>query len=305
MSPGISVHIPVYNQPQRLQQCLGSVQKQLLRPAEVLIIDDASTVDYSRVLHLFPELNIKYVRNSTNLGPLQNMLRALHYPTGSDYVNVFHEDDLMHKDFLKQSLAALESAKESLFSWCEIGFHKQASSPVYQHRGGKWREVDQRTLTALLLEGKSLGFGTVVYRKSRLAGQAFDLNHFSVLADRPFLLSMLDRSKAIVLEDVLVSVNAHEEEDTRWSNLKEEHVYHLHTCYKSMFPGRFARLSKKLRAGFSRSMLDVYRLLPAENKVPLAVFVLKAWFRGLISLKYTLLTIPRFRNMAKKIQGIR
>ncbi|MCE2438518.1 MAG: glycosyltransferase family 2 protein, partial [Candidatus Latescibacteria bacterium] len=52
----IAVIVTCHNYGRYLWQCLNSIQRQLLKPASVLIVDDASTDETEAVARQFPEM---------------------------------------------------------------------------------------------------------------------------------------------------------------------------------------------------------------------------------------------------------
>ena len=67
--PTISVIMPVYNtDKQYLMDAIDSVLQQTFIDFEFLIIDDASTTDIKKIICLYNDPRIKYIRLSTNLG---------------------------------------------------------------------------------------------------------------------------------------------------------------------------------------------------------------------------------------------
>lgn len=69
----LSIIIPLYNTPEQyFEECLNSVREQTLLPKikyEVIIVDDCSTTDYSKLYSKFFDLNLKVLKQEVNGGP--------------------------------------------------------------------------------------------------------------------------------------------------------------------------------------------------------------------------------------------
>ena len=107
--PSVTVIIPCYNQAHFLQDCLESVRRQSFDDWEVIIVDDASKIgDVNSVAQKFRDPRIKIVRHSNNkgLGAARNTGFRL---ANSDLVLPLDSDDLLHEDFLKLTVEALNA----------------------------------------------------------------------------------------------------------------------------------------------------------------------------------------------------
>ncbi len=98
----VSVIIPVFNNQRRLLKCLRSLYGQEQVDFEVIVIDDASDIDLSGVVKLFP---CKYLRLPVNHGPAYARNYGAKHSTGEiilftdsdcyvmeDWVNVFSQE---------------------------------------------------------------------------------------------------------------------------------------------------------------------------------------------------------------------
>jgi len=68
----VSVVIPCYNQSSYLERAIGSINRQVAAPREVIVVDDASPDNckeaVEKVRQMFPSLTVKYVRHEENKG---------------------------------------------------------------------------------------------------------------------------------------------------------------------------------------------------------------------------------------------
>lgn len=107
MSPYLSVLVPSYNQPTFLLATLESLLSDGIDDMEVIVCDDASTVDLSWVTRRLPDARLKWFYHTTNLGYGGNLSRALSYASGT-IVMLLGQDDLVLPGAIKKSLAPFD-----------------------------------------------------------------------------------------------------------------------------------------------------------------------------------------------------
>ena len=92
----ISVIIPVYNRVKKLDYALRSLDEQIFKDFEVVIVDDGSDEDYLSMLHKHKELNVIYhkITHTGNIGFLRN--EGFKYSSG-DYIAILDSDDYCDK----------------------------------------------------------------------------------------------------------------------------------------------------------------------------------------------------------------
>lgn len=186
----ISVVIPVYNRQHLLMDTLRSVERQRLRPAEVIVIDDGSTEDvigavktYARrsrlTIHCIPNSRRKGVSGATNCG--LDMSR-------SKFIALMDSDDLWLPRHLEQLAAALAQFPEAAMAFSAVEFFGDAADTSSQtalfersvqrclayafdrERNGSWI-ANRRLLEALLLWGVPFRCPASLMRRSLVREQ--------------------------------------------------------------------------------------------------------------------------------------
>lgn len=105
----ISVIIPTYNSWVTLKDCIASIQKQTLRPYEVIVVDNASSDGTSdKVKKKFPNVRLITLKKNTGVTGGRNMGIKLANPS-SDYLFFFDHDMVAEKDMLKELLKVAET----------------------------------------------------------------------------------------------------------------------------------------------------------------------------------------------------
>ncbi len=95
----ISIIIPTYNNVQLLTQLIKTILLEKNLIYEIIIIDDFSTDNTQAICKKFTQDNIKYYRNSQNVGTTESRMRGLQYAKGN-YIKFFDDDDLWVSNML-------------------------------------------------------------------------------------------------------------------------------------------------------------------------------------------------------------
>ncbi|MCI0692992.1 glycosyltransferase family 2 protein [candidate division KSB1 bacterium] len=113
MQPRISVVIPAYNAARWLRRAVTSASEQTLRPAEIIIVDDASHDDTYIVAESLaaqhPEIQV--FRHDSNRGPAAARNRGIAESRG-DYVAFLDADDFWLPEKLAKQAAALQTSSD-------------------------------------------------------------------------------------------------------------------------------------------------------------------------------------------------
>lgn len=105
-SANISVVITTYNRPDKLKRCLQAIREQELLPAEVIVVNDGSSEDYTSVQSWASEVTWIHQENAGVSTARNHGVRNVSTP----YTSLCDDDDY----FLPHHIATLESAIHDL-----------------------------------------------------------------------------------------------------------------------------------------------------------------------------------------------
>jgi glycosyltransferase involved in cell wall biosynthesis len=107
LAPALSIGIPTYRGVAHLAAAIDSVLDQSFSDFELIIVDDNSPDETAELVRKYADSRIRYLRNSTNLGPQGNWNRCLAEARGR-YFKLMPQDDVLSPDCLALQVAVLE-----------------------------------------------------------------------------------------------------------------------------------------------------------------------------------------------------
>lgn len=110
--PIVSVVIPTFNRPTRTVRAVRSVLAQTVLPAEILVVDDASTDGTAEAVEALANPLVKLIRQSTNGGVAAARNRGVEESRGN-WIAFLDSDDEWLPTKLQRQLDALESTPEN------------------------------------------------------------------------------------------------------------------------------------------------------------------------------------------------
>lgn len=111
--PKVSVIIPTYNRADFLKKAVQSVLHQTYQDYEILVRDDGSTDNTQQVISNFKDSRIRYTRNMTNIGVIQNRNNAVNNSKGK-YIAFLDDDDEWLPEKLEKQMSIIEASPAKL-----------------------------------------------------------------------------------------------------------------------------------------------------------------------------------------------
>ncbi|PIS13894.1 hypothetical protein COT65_01735 [Candidatus Shapirobacteria bacterium CG09_land_8_20_14_0_10_47_13] len=183
----LTVIIPTYNRADLLGRSIQSVLDQSFKEFDLIIIDDKSTDGTPRVVKNFNDSRIKYIKNQKNLGIIGNWNKAIDVAPGK-YLSIFHDDDIMSPDFLKEAFLALEANPSVGFTFPMIkmvDINRNLIKVWYDGYKGKTGLISGLEYILLTIRKErclslapSMVFRKKVFKKVGYFGQEFSFNTF-------------------------------------------------------------------------------------------------------------------------------
>ena len=239
--PTVSINVPCYHQLSHARRAVDSMLAQSFPHFEVTLLDDGASDEYRAYVESLGDGRVRYCRNAERLGAMGNMFAAIDAGRGR-YTLAFHEDDLLHRDYLAAAVEILDSHPACAFVASELREFKDEPPAAERDRPNAHPAYDLFATGAELVRGILRGvepmFGSVVYRRAALEGIRAPHDLFATLVDRPFLLSILQNgwSGAVIREPLVWYRGHHEEGDTRHLAMTTDHVLQLFRTYRAVAP---------------------------------------------------------------------
>lgn len=99
-NPLISICIPVFNGENFITECIESALSQTYQNIEVIVVDNASFDNTSKLVNNITDSRLKYINNNENIGSINNFNRCFEVSSG-DYFLLLPHDDLIPPDAIQ------------------------------------------------------------------------------------------------------------------------------------------------------------------------------------------------------------
>jgi glycosyltransferase involved in cell wall biosynthesis len=216
VAASLQLYILCYNRAALARQAIQSALRQT-GPFR-LVISDNSTDDETQAMVAaeFPELD--YRRRVPHLKALDHFNLCLG-EASSDYICLFHDDDVLSPHYVEHVLAATAAYPEAAAIGVNAWIDEEGQPPKLSFRaaGNHRRVTDAAQLAAHYFSRHQLGiapFPGYVYARSRIAGLRFDQAN-GKYSDVSWLLRVADRGGLVWLVEPLMTYRLHASNDSR------------------------------------------------------------------------------------------
>jgi glycosyltransferase involved in cell wall biosynthesis len=110
--PRLTVAVPTYNGARHLAEALGGILRQENAAFELLVCDDQSEDATAQIVRDFAGDRARFIRNSERFGLAGNWNRCVEM-SRTEWVAIFHQDDVMLPGHLQKHLAAIDAATDA------------------------------------------------------------------------------------------------------------------------------------------------------------------------------------------------
>jgi glycosyltransferase involved in cell wall biosynthesis len=147
----VSVIIPVYNRQDLIGRALESILTQTYRPLEMVVVNDGSTDQSSKVIHTFKERVQQHsgltmiVVNTENSGGAAARNAGLHVSTG-EYLAFLDSDDHYDSFKIEKQVQAMKAHTDWSFCYGPVKPEAEQIGGTYGASSLVWREVALRQI---------------------------------------------------------------------------------------------------------------------------------------------------------------
>lgn len=116
----VSICIPIYNPTSFLKETLISILQQSHNNFEIIlsIENNSSSIYVNELIDILNDKRISLITNNTNSGIFYNLNNAIRHSKGF-FIQIFCQDDLMHKNLIKNNLSLISSDDNLLMVFSE------------------------------------------------------------------------------------------------------------------------------------------------------------------------------------------
>lgn len=220
----IEAFVLTYNRKDMLKESITSLLNQSIGDISITVMDNGSNDGTMEMLQEMMEEfpNLHYFKHDENRPQMENFKKAVELAK-CDYTIFFHDDDILHPDYLKFALGAINKfPNTAIVSSC----YQEWSEPT----NGNWTKVSQRfdycvnkkMFVNYLYRMQRYAYPNTVYKTKNLKNHIFDMEYYSQfgkIVDKPFVTNtMMDNDGAVIFRSKkLLRYRVHAGQDTRSS----------------------------------------------------------------------------------------
>jgi len=279
--PLISVIIPCYNAERSLEKCLTSVIQQSYNNLEIILIDDGSTDNTSKIYEDFQlrDDRIKIFRQE-NSGVSKTRNEGLKAATG-EYICFVDSDDWVEPDYCSE-LYQLLIEQNADISIIEASYEDENGNVVFDKPTSEEKVLDGKRALSLLLEDnviQSHPWGKL-YKTSLFNNVRFPEN-LKCFEDYSTLFKVFDKAKKVVKSN--------------------DKLYH----YIQLDDSLSHSLSPETAYYFYLAIMDVYKFWQSKTHLKNNGKVIKDFIRKLLMVLKRILRSTTEREMRTEKEEIR
>jgi glycosyltransferase involved in cell wall biosynthesis len=209
------VFILTYNRKEYLKYAINSILTQSFKPHRLTIIDNGSIDGTSDICQEYQNNGVIYIRNTANnqFGVWEQIKKIV----DSDYLMIFHDDDLLHFDYLKNVNEIIQCKNNVVMIGCatSVSNINNISSFIFPSEKIKYQEFNTYTLANLLFRGFPLPFCSIVYKSEYFKNIDFKFDSYGKFFDRPLILEFSKLGNVVIIKNKLVRTFLHYHQDSK------------------------------------------------------------------------------------------
>lgn len=240
--PKVSVIIPTYKRPTYLKRAIESVQNQIYKNIEIIVVDDNNDGDEFRletenVMNQIKDIRVKYIKHKSNRNGAAARNTGIQHSSGK-YISFLDDDDEFLPDKIFNQVERMEEL-DSTWGACYTSYKKLNKNSKVQYGFEKREGV---LFLEALMRSLYIGSGSNLFvRKSvidKIGG--FD-ESFNRNQDLEFLVRVLEKYKLAYVDTCSLLVHYEVREVKRtYEQLKEIDNYYI-----NKFRNKIDTLNKK------------------------------------------------------------
>ena len=289
MQKKLTIYILSYNRPDYLSTCLESIYSNDYELFEVVIINNGSTVDYSDIINKFIDLKIVELKLDKNFTDGSALNIVFERKINTKYFTIFHDDDIMHENFVSESLNYLENNDD--VNWLGtnfIPFMKDEEIKFENFKKNNIAKYNSKEYIDLIITLKNNHtYGGIIYKdsayKKNYSWYKKNTNFYgTILIDKPLLINICADKYCAINENQLIGYRKHNIQNSKdTSDLSSDQV--LNYFYFLRKNLNYESIKKFHRFYSSFYLISTFLTIPNKSRGSMLKFIFKALKNGTLS----------------------
>jgi len=209
----IEILVLTYNRAPLIGATLETLLAQVQPASRICVYNNGSTDDTEKVVRSFAARGVELVcRDSNDQRACWQELQAM---ARGPWTMLFHDDDLLHPNYLRDVSAALSNAPHATVAVSAMRVHHDPEHANWKKvHGSHYVTLSGRELAARLYGGFPMPFCSAIYRTDVLRRGDFRIESYGKIGDRPFVIEAALAGSAVVMLDPYVKYRVHAKQDS-------------------------------------------------------------------------------------------
>jgi len=268
ISYSFRICLQVHNRYELAKLALSSILNQSYTEYDVYVSDNSDNLSFSKYIseNFIVSKNLKYIFRNNKLSAVEHFNNIIDESMNYDFIMIFHDDDILHPDFLENVTKLNEINDVELAAIAINSFvinNKVETNRKITHYNHNRKVYLKTELIDSYFCYDSKGvppFPGYLYRTSMLTNVRLDIRNGGKYSDLAFLTNILDKGYFLWLEKPLMSYRLHMNNDSKMYSEKDR---------KSLY-----------------AYLNNNRLLTKNAKIDFSLMILKEKFNNKLISKY-------------------
>ena len=257
----IEIFILTFNRKEYLKYAINSILNQSCKPYRITIVDNGSNDGTSEMCQAYQNKSVIYIKNAINsqFGVWEQIQKI----ADSDYLMVFHDDDLLNTDYLKYVNEIINCKDNVVMVGCATGISSinKISNYTFPSENITYKEFNTYSLATLLFKGFPLPFCSIVYKSEYFKKVNFNFDSYGKFFDRPLILNFSRLGDVVIIKNKLVRTFVHSNQDSKSVSMggNEDKLISVIKVYKDILATSFFRKGSFIFFIFNfKRLLDFY-----------------------------------------------
>ena len=236
----IEAFIITYNRKDLLKDSIQSLLNQTIGNLETTVMDNGSTDGTEAVVNelqaTYPNLHYHKREVNNSLEIFKDVIRLAE----KDYMILFHDDDILHPDYFKYAMKAINKYPNTAIVAASYKEHSNPDNKNWEKIFGSFYYFNKKNdFVDFLCYHKGFGYSSTIYKTDnlkRIINNMPDISKYGKICDKPFVIeTMQENDGAIIFKDKhFLRYRVHPGQDTQASGPYYNEIIEFNRFYKSI-----------------------------------------------------------------------